>query len=229
MRILSGALFALALGIAVSARDRSVAATRTEILDVGRFNFTGGGAADSRLIAEELSGFSRMRGDRYVAVGDDHATLYFLRISIDSENRTRAFGFVRPTPAAPGPGWTTDRRAEPERRSRGRRLRRRARDRVDRRRKGRGRSFAPLPGRGGSVERARNRAPDGGRRGAAVGLPYDPSQLRLRGGGADGGLRGDVDGQRGSVDDRRPARVSLPRARSSASRRSTTRDSRSNR
>ena len=97
MRIPSRAVPALVLSVAVAACDRSIAATRIEILDVGRFNFTGGGAAESRLIAEELSGFSRMEDDRYVAVGDDHATLYFLRISVDSQTgEVRSVSVERP-------------------------------------------------------------------------------------------------------------------------------------
>ena len=87
----------LILIVAVAACDRSIAATRIEILDVGRFNFTGGGAADPQLVAEELSGFSRMREDRYVAVGDDHATLYFLKISVDPRTgEVRSVSFERP-------------------------------------------------------------------------------------------------------------------------------------
>ena len=111
------ALSALALGVAAIACDHSIAATRVEILDVGRFNFTGGGAAESRLIAEELSGLSRIRDDRYVSVGDDHATLYFLTISVDSETgRVRSVSFDRPVPLVDvdgqpidGPGQSADR------------------------------------------------------------------------------------------------------------------------
>lgn len=96
MRRPSGAL-TLILIVAIAACDRSLAVTRIEILDVGRFNFTGGGAAEPQLVAEELSGFSRMRDDRYVSVGDDHATLYFLRISVDSRTgQVRSVSFDRP-------------------------------------------------------------------------------------------------------------------------------------
>ena len=96
MRIPSGSP-ALILIVGIAACDRSIASTRIEILDVGRFNFTGGGAAESQLIAEELSGFARMQDDRYVSVGDDHATLYFLRISVDSRTgRVRSVSFEPP-------------------------------------------------------------------------------------------------------------------------------------
>ena len=77
----------------------SPAAAQVEIVDIGRFNFTGGGNADPRLAAEELSGFVRTTGDRYVAVGDDHATLYFLDISVDPRSgRVRSVSFDRPIP-----------------------------------------------------------------------------------------------------------------------------------
>src|SRR5512145_1352396 len=96
MRMPCGASI-LILIVAIAACDRSIAATRIEILDVGRFSFTGGGAAEPQLVAEELSGFSRMRDGRYVAVGDDHATLYFLRISIDSRTgQVRSVSFEQP-------------------------------------------------------------------------------------------------------------------------------------
>ena len=79
--------------------NASPAAAQVRIVDVGRFNFSGGGSADPRLVAEELSGFARVEGDRYVAVGDDHAALYFLDIAIDQQTgRVRSVSFDRPIP-----------------------------------------------------------------------------------------------------------------------------------
>lgn len=92
--LLSSVLALLAAGCSPSR-----AAAQVEIVDVGRFNFTGGGNADPRLAAEELSGLARVRGDRYVAVGDDHAALYFLDIAVDPETgRVRSVSFGRPVP-----------------------------------------------------------------------------------------------------------------------------------
>lgn len=87
------------LTIAVAACSASPATGQIEIVDVGRFNFTGGGNIDPRLVAEELSGLARLSGDRYVAVGDDHATLYFLDIAIDQRTgRVRSVSFERAIP-----------------------------------------------------------------------------------------------------------------------------------
>ena len=92
--ILSSVLALLAAGCSASR-----ATAQVEIVDVGRFNFTGGGNADPRLVAEELSGLARMRGDRYVAVGDDHAALYFLDIAVDSRTgRVRSVSFDNAIP-----------------------------------------------------------------------------------------------------------------------------------
>ncbi|HEY7471480.1 MAG TPA: esterase-like activity of phytase family protein [Gemmatimonadota bacterium] len=117
MRGQSRAVVAFLLGLAVAVGGRSMAATGIEIVDVGRFNFTGGGSNDPRLVAEELSGFARMRGDRYASVGDDHATLYFLEIAVDSRSgRVRSVSFDRPLPLRDargrllaGPGQSADR------------------------------------------------------------------------------------------------------------------------
>jgi hypothetical protein len=105
------AALALALVAAATACHSSAAAAQVAILDVGRFNFTGGGSDDPRLVAEELSGLARMEGDRYVAVGDDHAALYFLEISIDpGTGRVRSVAFAPPVPLRDSAG-----RALPER------------------------------------------------------------------------------------------------------------------
>jgi hypothetical protein len=87
------------LAAATSACGSSSAAAQVEIVDVGRYNFTGGGSDDPRLVAEELSGFARLGGDRYVAVGDDHAMLYFLNVDVDPETgRVRSVEFEPPIP-----------------------------------------------------------------------------------------------------------------------------------
>ncbi len=87
------------LALLAAGCNASRATAQVEIVDVGRFNFTGGGNADPGLVAEELSGLARVTGDRYVAVGDDHATLYFLRIAIDQRTgRVRSVSFDRPIP-----------------------------------------------------------------------------------------------------------------------------------
>lgn len=68
-------------------------------MDVGRYNFTGGHSDDPRLVAEELGGLARIEGSRYVAVGDDHATLHFLDIDVDPESgRIRSVGFAQAIP-----------------------------------------------------------------------------------------------------------------------------------
>jgi hypothetical protein len=91
--------FPTSILILLAACSASRATAQVEITDVGRFNFTGGGNADPRLVAEELSGFVRVRGDRYVAVGDDHATLYFLDIAVDPRTgRVRSVSFDRAIP-----------------------------------------------------------------------------------------------------------------------------------
>jgi hypothetical protein len=99
MRTCCGIILALSVMTGVPACRRSAAATQIEILDVGRYNFTGGGSADPRLVAAELSGLSRIEGNRYVAVGDDHAALYFLDIAVDSRTgRVRSVSFASPVP-----------------------------------------------------------------------------------------------------------------------------------
>jgi hypothetical protein len=99
MRILPGAGLAIALATSILACRAPTAAAQVEIADVGRYNFTGGGSMDPRLVAAELSGLTRMEGDRYVAVGDDHATLYFLDIEVDSRTgRVRSVSFPPPVP-----------------------------------------------------------------------------------------------------------------------------------
>lgn len=87
------------LAIALAACSASPAAAQIELVDVGRFNFTGGGNVDTRLVAEELSGLARLTGNRYVSVGDDHATLHFLDIEVDPQTgRVRSVTFGQPVP-----------------------------------------------------------------------------------------------------------------------------------
>jgi len=94
-----GRLILALLILALAACSASPATGQIEIIEVGRYNFTGGESPDPRLVAEELSGFARMQGDRYVAVGDDHAALYFLDIALDAESgRVRSVSFSRPIP-----------------------------------------------------------------------------------------------------------------------------------
>lgn len=86
---------------------------QVEIVDVGRFNFTGGGNADPRLVAEELSGLARLDGDRYVSVGDDHATLYFLQIDVDPQSgRVRSARVGQPLPLRDSAGGPLPARAQ---------------------------------------------------------------------------------------------------------------------
>ena len=97
MRILPGAGLAIALAASMLACRAPALAYQVEIVDVGRYNFTGGGTADPQLVAAELSGLSRIEGDRYVAVGDDHAALYFLDIAVDpGTGRVRSVAFAPP-------------------------------------------------------------------------------------------------------------------------------------
>ena len=65
----------------------------------GRFDFEAPVAAEPRLLAEELSGIAWMGGDRYVAVGDEHACLHFLSIRLDARTgRVTAARVERPLP-----------------------------------------------------------------------------------------------------------------------------------
>ena len=90
---------ALALLVGGAACGPPPAGAQVEIVDVGRFNFTGGGHDDPRRVAEELSGLAHMRGERYVAVSDEHATLFFLDIAIDpATGRVRSVSFAPPVP-----------------------------------------------------------------------------------------------------------------------------------
>ena len=101
------------LTLVLTACDASAAMGQVEIVDVGRFNFTGGGSADPRLVAEELSGLARLAGDRYVSVGDDHATLHFLDIAVDPETgRVRSVRFGQPVPLRNPQGGPLPARAE---------------------------------------------------------------------------------------------------------------------
>jgi len=87
-------LLALALLAGAAGCGWRPAVAQIEIIDVGRFNFTGGGDDDPRRVAEELSGLTRVDGDRYVAVSDEHATLYFLDIAVDpATGRVRSVSF----------------------------------------------------------------------------------------------------------------------------------------
>ena len=105
MRILPGAGIAIALATSILACRAPALAEQVEIVDVGRYNFTGGGTVDPQLVAAELSGLSRVEGDRYVAVGDDHAALYFLDIAVDpGTGRVRSVTFAPPVPLKDGEG-----------------------------------------------------------------------------------------------------------------------------
>ena len=101
------------LTLVLTACGASPAAGQVEIVDVGRFNFTGGGSADPRLVAEELSGLARLAGDRYVSVGDDHAVLHFLDIAVDPQTgRVRSVIFGQPVPLRNPEGGPLPARAE---------------------------------------------------------------------------------------------------------------------
>jgi hypothetical protein len=97
MRILPGAGLTIALATSILACRSPAAASQVQIVDVGRYNFTGGATQDPQFVAAELSGLSRVEGDRYVAVGDDHAALYFLDIAVDpATGRVRSVSFDSP-------------------------------------------------------------------------------------------------------------------------------------
>jgi hypothetical protein len=105
MRILPGAGLAITLATSILACRAPALAYQVEIVDVGRYNFTGGATVDPQLVAAELSGLSRVEGDRYVAVGDDHAALYFLDIAVDpGTGRVRSVTFAPPVPLKDGEG-----------------------------------------------------------------------------------------------------------------------------
>ena len=88
------------------------ASAQVAIVDVGRYNFTGGSSDDPRLVAEELGGLSRVEGERYVSVGDDQAVLHFLDIAVDPQSgRVRSVAFGPPVPLRDAAGRElTDRR-----------------------------------------------------------------------------------------------------------------------
>lgn len=80
-----------------------------EIVEVGRYNFQGGEASDPRLVAEEVSGLDRVEGDRYVAVGDEHAALHFLEIEVDrATGRVASTRFVDAVPLSGPSGAPAD-------------------------------------------------------------------------------------------------------------------------
>ena len=109
----TGRLVLALLTLVLTTFSTSPVAGQVEIVDVGRFNFTGGGNADRRLVAEELSGLARLTGDRYVSVGDDHATLHFLDIEVDPQTgRVRSVTFGEPVPLMDPEGGPLPARAE---------------------------------------------------------------------------------------------------------------------
>jgi hypothetical protein len=57
--------------------------TELNITPLGRYEFQGRGNDDPALVAEELSGIARWKGDTYVAVSDEHACAHLLRIEIN--------------------------------------------------------------------------------------------------------------------------------------------------
>lgn len=75
---------AATLALAVSLLGACTSHSELRITPVGRFDFEGGANEDPALVAEELSGLAPLGGDRYVAVSDEHATVHFLRIDVDS-------------------------------------------------------------------------------------------------------------------------------------------------
>ncbi|CAN5863772.1 hypothetical protein BH20GEM1_BH20GEM1_15260 [soil metagenome] len=95
----AGAALSIALAAGAVACRSPAAAAQVAIGDLGRYNFTGGGSLDPGLVAAELSGLAWIEGDRYVAVGDDQATLYFLDIEVDFRSgRVRSVSFAPPVP-----------------------------------------------------------------------------------------------------------------------------------
>lgn len=72
---------------------------------VGRFNVHGGAHEDPRLSAVELSGLAWLGAERYVAVGDQHATLHFLSIHVDrATGAVTSIAFDEARPLTTGAG-----------------------------------------------------------------------------------------------------------------------------
>lgn len=83
--------------VALASLSGAARAAPLRATDVGRYDFEARPTEDRRLLAEELSGIAWMGGDRYVAIGDQHACIQFLTIRIDpGTGRVRHASFGNP-------------------------------------------------------------------------------------------------------------------------------------
>ena len=90
-------LLAAAIALSPTVASPSRGAAGLKLTPVGRHDFLSPSMADRSLEAEELSGIAWMEGDRYVAIGDEHACLHFLEISLDpSTGRVHRARFGQP-------------------------------------------------------------------------------------------------------------------------------------
>ena len=99
-----GIPFLLALGLLSSS---GFAPTRgIRIVEVGRFDFTGGDNADPRQVAEGLSGIVHVADDQYLVVGDLHAYLHRVAIELDpSTGQILSAAFGTPLPLTDSLGF----------------------------------------------------------------------------------------------------------------------------
>jgi Esterase-like activity of phytase len=97
IRATSRVAAAWAAVLAVASATATVRAGPLRVTDAARFDFEAPAVADRRLLAEELSGIAWMGGDRYVAIGDQHACLQFLTIRLDpATGAVKGVRFGRP-------------------------------------------------------------------------------------------------------------------------------------
>lgn len=99
-----GIPFLLALGLLSSSGFAQTRGIR--IVEVGRFDFTGGDNADPRQVAEGLSGIVHVAGDQYLAVSDLHAHLHRLAIEVDpTTGQVLSAAFGTPLPLTDSLGF----------------------------------------------------------------------------------------------------------------------------
>ena len=99
-----GIPFLLALGLLSSSGFAQTRGIR--VVEVGRFDFTGGDNADPRQVAEGLSGIVHVAGDQYLAVSDLHAHLHRLAIEVDpSTGQILSAAFGTPLPLTDSLGF----------------------------------------------------------------------------------------------------------------------------
>lgn len=97
--LLGSAAACLAPRAARSKGDSGDPLASLRIVPVGRHDFAALERDDAALVPEELSGLLRLGGDRYLAIGDEHACLHRLTIDVDpTSGRIRSASIGDPIP-----------------------------------------------------------------------------------------------------------------------------------